>query len=334
MAELETRYLGLELRSPLVASASPLTGRLEDLRRLEAAGAAAVVLPSLFQEQLAAPVPTPPASAGRAAAAAVELDLRDYNAGPLGYLRLIEQAKATLGIPVIASLNGIEAGSWVEHAGVLEQAGADALELNIYDVSAHPGRSGAQVEWRYLDLVRAIRRQLGIPLAVKLSPWFSAVANFAGQLVEAGAQGLVLFNRFYQPDLDPETFEVTPQLSLSTSEELRLPLRWIGILAGRLPCSLGATTGIHTATDVVKVLAAGADVAMTTSALLRHGPEHLATLEAELGAWLDSHQFAAVSELRGRASQRALRDPSTYERANYVQLLATYPSPKGSHTGS
>ncbi len=324
MSDLQTRYLGLDLRSPLVASASPLTGRLEDLRRLEAAGAAAVVLPSLFQEQLAAPAPSVPAGT------VVELDLRDYNAGPIGYLRLIEQAKAALGIPVIASLNGIETGSWVEHAGMLEQAGADALELNIYDVSSHPGRSGAQVEWRYLDLVRAVRRQLGIPLAVKLSPYFSAVANFAGQLVEAGAQGLVVFNRFYQPDLDPETFEVTPQLVLSTSQELRLPLRWVGILAGKLPCSLAATTGIHTATDVVKVLAAGADVAMTTSALLRHGPEHLATLEAGLRAWLDSHQLTSVADLRGRASQAALRDPSAYERANYVQMLASYPS----HTGS
>jgi len=324
MADLETRYLGLRLRSPLVASASPLTGQLEDLRRLEAAGAAAVVLPSLFQEQLAAPSPDVPAGT------VVELDLRDYNAGPIGYLRLIEQAKAALSIPVIASLNGVEPGSWVEHAALLEQAGADALELNLYDVSSHPARSGAQVEWRYLDLVRAIRRQLGLPLAVKLSPWFSALANFAGQLVEAGAQGLVLFNRFYQPDLDPETFEVTPRLVLSTSEELRLPLRWIGILAGKLPCSLAATSGIHTGADVVKVLAAGADVAMTTSALLRHGPEHLATLEAELRAWLDSHQLASVAELRGRASQRALRDPSAYERANYVQTLASYPS----HTGS
>jgi dihydroorotate dehydrogenase (fumarate) len=320
MSDLRTRYLGLELRSPLVASASPLTGRLEDLRRLEAAGAAAVVLPSLFQEQLAATTP-----AARPAPAA-ELDLRDYNAGPIGYLRLIEQAKQTLRIPVIASLNGIEAGPWVEHAAMLEQAGADALELNLYHVSSHPGRSGAQVEWQYLELVRAVRRQLGIPLAVKLSPYLSAVANFATQLVEAGAQGLVLFNRFYQPDLDPETFEVTPQLALSTSEELRLPLRWIGILAGKLPASLAATTGIHTTTDVVKVLAAGADVAMTTSALLRHGPEHLAALEAELAGWLDGHQFASVAELRGRASQRALRDPSAYERANYVQMLASYPS--------
>jgi dihydroorotate dehydrogenase (fumarate) len=319
MSDLRTRYLGLELRTPLVASSSPLTGRLEDLRRLEAAGAAAVVLPSLFQEQLSAPTRSVPSGMG------VELDLRDYNAGPLGYLRLIEQAKRALGIPVIASLNGIQAGPWVEHAALLEDAGADALELNLYHVSPHPGRSGAQVEAQYLELVRSVRRQLGIPLAVKLSPYLSAVAHFATQLVGAGTQGLVLFNRFYQPDLDPETFEVAPQLSLSTSAELRLPLRWIGILAGKLPASLAATSGIHTGIDVVKVLAAGADVAMMTSALLRHGPEHLAKVEAELDGWLNGRQFASVAELRGRASQRALHDPSAYERSNYVQMLASYP---------
>ena len=267
MADLRTRYLGLELHSPLVASASPLTGSLDGLRRLEAAGAGGVVLPSLFEEELAEEAPRP--GAGH----------RDQ----AGYLSLVEQAKQALSIPVIASLNGTSRGGWVGHAARLEQAGADALELNIYYVSSRPGLSGGEVEGNYLDVVREVRRAIGIPLAVKLSPYFSSLANLAGQLVEAGANGLVLFNRFYQPDLDLETLEITPRLELSTSEELRLPLRWIAILHKQVPASLAASTGVHTAADVIKVLLAGADVAMMTSALLRHGPEHLTAVETGLG---------------------------------------------------
>jgi dihydroorotate dehydrogenase (fumarate) len=326
MVDLRTRYMGLDLRSPLVASASPLTGSLDGLRRLEAAGAAAVVLPSLFEEQLtmeAQEVGRLLEAGAGSLPAAVELD--DYNAGPYGYLALVEKAKATLSIPVIASLNGVSRGAWVQHATLLEDAGADAVELNVYYVSSSPGLSGSDVERRYLDLVRAVRQQVGIPLAVKLSPYFSSVVNLSRRLVEAGAQALVLFNRFYQPDLDLDTMEVTPRLVLSTSEELRLPLRWVAILHKQVPASLAASTGVHTAADAVKVLAVGADVAMMTSALLRGGPEHLTVVEAGLRDWLEGRGMVSVDLLRGLRSQRSVRDPAAWERANYLTMLASYP---------
>jgi dihydroorotate dehydrogenase (fumarate) len=298
MADLRARYLGLELRNPLVASSSPLTGTLDGLKRLAAAGAGAVVLPSLFEEDLA------------------------EETHEVVYLALLEQAKASLSIPVIASLNGVSRGGWVRHAARLEQAGADALELNIYYVSSSPGQSGSEVEWRYLDIVRAVRQAASIPLAVKLSPYFSSVTNMAGQLVEAGANGLVLFNRFYQPDLDVETLEVVPSLELSTSVELRLPLRWIAILHGRHRVSLAASTGVHTAEDVIKALLAGADIAMMTSALLRNGPDHLTQVEARLAEWLDRHGYESLDQVRGKLSQRSVRDPAAFERANYLRVLA------------
>ena len=326
MVELRTRYLGLDLPSPLVASASPLTGTLDGLRRLEAAGAAAVVLPSLFEEQLileADQVRRLRDAGADSLSAALALD--DYNAGPYGYLALVEKATATLQIPVIASLNGVTPGTWVKHASLLEEAGADALELNIYYVSSSPGVGGPEVERRYLELVRSVRQTIGIPLAVKLSPYFSSVANLTRQLVQAGADGLVLFNRFYQPDLDLETLEITPRLVLSSSEELRLPLRWIAILHKQVPASLAASTGVHTAADVVKVLLAGADVAMMTSALLRHGPEHLTAVETGLRDWLEEHGMQTVGHLRGLRSQRSIRDPAAWERANYITMLASYP---------
>jgi dihydroorotate dehydrogenase (fumarate) len=303
MTDLHTRYLGLELRSPLIASSSPLTGSLESLRALESAGAGAVVLPSLFEEDLAS-------GAGSTLAA---------------YLSLVGQARAELSIPVIASLNGTTRGGWVDNAARLEEAGAQALELNVYYVSTSPGLSATDVEGRYLDLVRAVRRTARIPLAVKLSPYFSAMANMARRLVEAGANGLVLFNRFYQPDLDVEALDVVPGLELSTSAELRLPLRWIAILHGHLgAASLAASSGVHTAEDVVKVLLAGADAAMMTSALLRRGPEHLADVQAELAGWLAAHGHASLGQLRGRLCQRVLRDPRAWERANYARMLASH----------
>jgi dihydroorotate dehydrogenase (fumarate) len=262
MANLRTRYLGMELRSPLVASSSPLTGTLDGLRRLEAAGAGAVVLPSLFEEDLAEETQQVDAllaaGATGAEARAGYPDQAGYGAGPAAYLSLVTQAKAALEIPVVASLNGVSRGGWVRYASRLEAAGADALELNIYYVSSRPGLSGNDVEWHYLDVVRAVRQATPLPLAVKLSPYFSSLVNMAGQLVEAGADGLVLFNRFYQPDLDIEAMEVLPALELSTSTELRLPLRWIAILYRRHRVSLAASTGVHSATDVLKVLLAGA----------------------------------------------------------------------------
>jgi dihydroorotate dehydrogenase (fumarate) len=319
MADLRTRYLGLELRSPLVASSSPLTGGLDGLARLEAAGAGAVVLPSLFEEELEeepgrAAAPPPAAQAG-------------YGAGPAAYLALISRAKQALSVPVIASLNGVSRSGWVRYATRMEQAGADAVELNIYYVSSRPGRSGSEIEWHYLDVVRSVRRAIQIPLAVKLSPYFSSLANMAGQLAEAGANGLVLFNRFYQPDVDIEALEVVPRLELSTSVELRLPLRWVAILHRRFGLSLAASTGVHTGEDVVKTLLAGADVAMMTSALLRHGPDHLRLLESGLRDWMDRHHYETVDQLRGLLSQRSIPDPAAFERANYIMTLASHPAP-------
>jgi dihydroorotate dehydrogenase (fumarate) len=331
MTDLRTRYLGLDLRSPLVASSSPLTGTLEGLVRLEAAGAGAVVLPSLFEEDLAEETRQVEellaTGATGAEARASHPEQAGYGAGPAAYLSLVEQAKQALSVPVIASLNGVSRSGWVRYAARLEQAGADALELNIYYVSSRPGSSASEVEWHYLDVVRSVRQAIGIPLAVKLSPYFSSLANLAGQLVEAGADGLVLFNRFYQPDLDIETLEVAPRLELSSSTELRLPLRWIAILHRRFGVSLAASTGVHTAEDVAKVLLAGADVAMMTSALLRNGPDHLRTLEVRLRDWMDGHRYGTVDQFRGRLSQRSVPDPATFERANYIKTLASRPMP-------
>jgi dihydroorotate dehydrogenase (fumarate) len=329
MADLRTRYLGLELRSPLVASASPLTATLDGLLRLEAAGAGAVVLPSLFEEDLAEETRQVDAllatGATGAEASAGYPEQASYGAGPAAYLTLVSRAKASLSIPVVASLNGVSRGGWVRYASRLEQSGADAVELNIYYVSSRPGQSASEVEWHYLDVVGAVRQAIGIPLAVKLSPYFSSLTNLAGQLAEAGANGLVLFNRFYQPDLDIETLEVTPRLELSSSIELRLPLRWIAILHRRFGISLAASTGIHTATDVLKVLLAGADVAMMTSALLRNGPDHLRSVEVEVRDWMDRHGYETAGQLRGQLSQRSVPDPAAFERANYIKTLASHP---------
>jgi dihydroorotate dehydrogenase (fumarate) len=320
MADLRTRYLGMELRSPLVASSSPLTGSLDGLRRLEEAGAGAVVLPSLFEEELEEEAPPPRTTGGGPAG---------YGAGPAAYLALVAQAKAALSIPVVASLNGVSRGGWASWASRLEEAGADALELNVYYISSRPGLSGGDVEWHYLDVVRAVRRATRLPLAVKLSPYFSSLVNLAGQLVEAGADGLVLFNRFYQPDLDIEAMEVLPALELSSSTELRLPLRWIAILHRRHRVSLAASTGVHTATDVLKVLLAGADVAMMTSALLRNGPDHLRPVEVQVRDWMDRHSFETLDQLRGRLSQRSVPDPAAFERSNYIKTLASHTAVSG-----
>jgi dihydroorotate dehydrogenase (fumarate) len=333
MADLGVRYLGMELGSPLVASSSPLTGSLEGLRRLEAAGAGAVVLPSLFEEDLAEEARQVDRLLATGATAA---EVRaghpaqaGYGAGPAAYLALVAQAKAALSIPVVASLNGVSRGGWVRYAARLEAAGADALELNIYYISSRPGLSASEVEWHYLEVVRAVRQTIAIPLAVKLSPYFSSLVNLAGQLVEAGADGLVLFNRFYQPDLDIEALEVVPALELSSSAELRLPLRWIAILHRRHRVSLAASTGVHTATDVVKVLLAGADVAMMTSALLRHGPDHLRPVEVQVRDWMDRHSFETLDQLRGRLSQRSVPDPAAFERSNYIKTLASHAAVSG-----
>jgi dihydroorotate dehydrogenase (fumarate) len=330
--DLRTRYLGLDLRSPLVASASPLTGELDNLRRLEAAGAGAAVLPSLFEEQLTHDqveldrlLETTAEHVGEAQSYFPELD--DYNTGPWSYLRRIEQAKQAVAIPVIGSLNGVTPGGWVRHARRMQDAGADALELNLYTVAADPRVGAAELEARYLELVAEVRVAVTVPLAVKLSPFFTALANLAVRMVDAGADGLVLFNRFYQPDLDLDALDTVPRLVLSTSEELRLPLRWIAILRGHLGrASLAATSGVHTGLDAAKVLLAGADVAMMTSALLRHGPEHVRTVEGELRAILAERDLGSLAEVRGSMSQVAMPDPAGFERANYMRTLLSWSS--------
>jgi dihydroorotate dehydrogenase (fumarate) len=330
VTDLGTHYLGLELRSPLVASASPLTGSIDDLRRLEGAGAAAAVLPSLFEEQLTHEqieldrlLEATSEHVGEALSYFPDLD--DYNTGPTSYLELISQAKRAVAIPVIASLNGTTPGGWIRHARRIQEAGADAIELNLYAMATDPAVGAAELEARYLAVVAAVRAAITVPLAVKLSPSFTAVANMAVRVATAGADGLVLFNRFYQPDLDLDTLDVVPRLVLSTSDELRLPLRWIAILYGQVNASLAATTGVHTGLDAAKVLLAGADVAMMTSALLRHGPEHVRTVEEELLAILDEYGYASVTELRGSMSRRSMPDPAGFERANYARTLASWP---------
>jgi dihydroorotate dehydrogenase (fumarate) len=331
MVDLTSRYLGLTLRTPLVASSSPLTGSIDDLRRLEDAGIAAVVLPSLFEEQLTHEsieinemLETGAGSFSEAESYFPELE--DYDTGPDRYCRLIAEARRHLGIPVIASLNGTSAGGWVEYARLLAEAGASALELNVYSVEADPARDAAAVESRLRELVTAVRAAVELPLAIKLSPFFTSFAHVADGLVKAGADGLVLFNRFYQPDIDLEALEVRPRLSLSTSEELRLPLRWIAILHGRVHASLAATSGVHDRDDVLKALLAGADAVMLASALLAEGPELVTRLEAGLREWLDEREYESVRQLQGSMSQRACPDPSAFERSNYVKALRSWSS--------
>ena len=331
MTDLSTTYLGLSLRSPLVASASPLTGSLLSLQRLEEAGVAAVVLPSLFEEQISHAelhvdrmIETGAECFSEALSYFPELE--DYNTGPDEYLHLVEQAKASLSIPVVASLNGVSDGWWVRYARRLQEAGADALELNVYYVAADPRQSGEDVERQYLDLIESVRESVTVPLAVKVGPFFSSIGHMARRMVAAGADGLVLFNRFYQPDLDLQEFHVVRHLTLSSSTELRLPLRWIGILYGRVDANLAATTGVHTAEDVVRVLMVGADVAMMTSALLRHGPQHVEHVEAALREWMLVHEYESVSQMRGSMSQRSMPDPAAFERANYMKTIAGYAS--------
>ena len=330
-ADIATTYLGLDLRSPLMVSSCPLTGHLDGLRALEDAGAAGVVLPSLFEEQLAAEALEVDGMLSTGAdvfgeATSYFPELADYRVGPDQYLELVHRAKACLEIPVIGSLNGTTPGGWLEHARLIQEAGADALELNVYHVAADPTLTAAAIEDRLLDLVRAVRGTVEIPVAVKVGPYFTAFAHTATQLVASGAEGLVLFNRFYQPDLDLETLEVTPHLVLSRSEEMRLPLRWIGILYGRVDASLAATTGVHTAADVLKLLLAGADVAMMASVLLEQGPPHLSRTERDLREWIEERGYDSVRQLRGSVSHASAADPAAFERANYMKTLQSYSS--------
>jgi dihydroorotate dehydrogenase (fumarate) len=329
MSDLSTRYLGLNLKSPLVASASPLCESVDNIKRLEDHNLAAVVLPSLFEEQLELESMSVDADLSRGTNSFPESanflpELQTYNLGSDGYLELIRHAKESVRIPVIASLNGSSAGGWLQYARLMEEAGADAIELNIYSLVTDPAITSAEVEKRYVDLVHQLKRSIRIPVAVKLSPFFSAPANIAVRFDEARADGIVLFNRFYQPDLDVDTLEVTPTLNLSRPEELLLRLHWTAILYGHVRADLGITGGVHSARDVIKCILAGAKVAFMTSALLRNGVHHAAHVLTEVNRWLDEHEYTSVRQMCGSMSHGSVADPSAYERGNYMKVLSSY----------
>lgn len=329
--DLTTQYMGLSLKNPLVASASPLNTDIGNLRRLEDAGAAAVVLPSLFEEQIEAEADrldflTAFNAESTPEAATYFPNSDGYRVGPRQYLDLIRRAREAVDIPVIASLNGITDDGWVSYAGLMAEAGASGLELNIYFIPGDLSLTGVEVEQRYLDILRAVRAMVSIPVAVKLSPYFSSLGSMALALRSAGADALVLFNRFYQPDIDVARLEVLTDLELSRHNEVRLPLLWLAVLAGRVNLSLAASTGVATADDVVKYLLVGADVVMTTSALLRHGVGHMGVLLEGLNAWMAAREFSSLAEVRGILSQRKVRDPQAFERANYIKILQGYPA--------
>lgn len=330
--DLTTQYMGLTLQSPLVPSASPLSESLDNIKRMEDTGAAAVVLYSLFEEQLRLeryelhhhltygtesfpealtyfPEPT------------------QFRVGPEEYLDHILTAKQQVKIPIIASLNGATVGGWTKYAKLIEQAGADALELNLYDVPTNMDMTGEQLEQTYLNILKAIKNTVTIPVAVKLSPYFTNMANMAKRFDEAGANALVLFNRFYQPDINLETLEVEPNVLLSTPQAMRLPMRWLAILHGHIRASLAGTSGIHTGQDVLKMVMAGADVTMLCAVLLRHGINQIRVIEQEIQHWMEEHEYESIQQMRGSMSQKNCPDPTTFERAQYMRSLQTYKPP-------
>ena len=324
--DLSTTYLGMKLRTPLVPSASPLTEDLDHIRQMEDVGAAAVVLHSLFEEQIRQERDElldhlEVGTHSYAEALSYFPEPTDFGATPDAYLENIRRAKAAVRIPIIASLNGTSLGTWTNYARQIEQAGADALELNIYWIPTNLSMTGAEVEKIYLDIIKVVKSELAIPVAVKVSPYFTNFANMAAQIEAAGADGLVLFNRFYQPDIDVETMEIRPNVLLSTPMAMRVPLRWIALLHSRLNLSLAATGGVHRAADASKMLLAGADVTMVCSALLRHGIQYLAHMEKDLVQWMEKHEYDSVAQLKGSLSQKKCPQPSVFERAQYVRAL-------------
>jgi dihydroorotate dehydrogenase (fumarate) len=334
MTDLSTDYLGYRLRSPFVASSSPVTGDLDALRLLEDSGAGAVVLPSLFEEQLAreaheAYKEVSPQAGLRSAAAPDPPGFSQHNRGSEEYLRFVAEAKSSVSIPVVASLNGVSSAGWGWYATELEATGVDALELNVHQVVVAPSSTAEQVESGYVDIVTTVRAAVRVPLAVKLGSSFTALPNLAARLIEAGASGLVLFNRFYDPDIALEAGKVVSQLTLSSSHELGERLRWLAILRPQLLASLAATGGIHTCEDAIKALMSGADVVMMASALLQHGPRYLAVVQGEVTKWMDEHGHESIGELKGTMSHRRVADPSAYERATYAGTLASFEMPPG-----
>lgn len=329
MVDLSTTYLGMDLKNPLVVSASPLTENLDNIRRMEDAGASSVVLHSLFEEQIVRESYELDRSLTEGTESFYEArnyfpEMLHYNLGPERYLKHVEAAKAAVKIPIIASLNGVTSGGWIRYAKYMEEAGADGLELNMYFLPTDPTVSGLELEKTYLKLLLDIKKNLKIPVAVKLSPFFTAIANIAKRLHMAGADALVLFNRFYQPDFDLETLDVFPSLTLSDSNELRLRLHWVAILFGRIEADLAITGGIHTAKDIVKAMMAGARVAMMTSALLKFGIGHISSVLVDLTDWLAEHEYESIRQMQGSMSYRSVQNVDAYERANYMRVLSSY----------
>lgn len=333
--DLTTTYLGLKLRTPLVPSASPLSEEIDNIKQMEDAGASAVVLYSLFEEQLRKDRAElvhhlEHGTESFAEALTYFPEPEEFHLGPEEYLKHIALAKKATHIPIIASLNGSSTGGWTQYARQIEQAGADALELNIYYIPTNLNLPSGEVEQTYLDILKAVKAEVSIPVAVKLSPFFSNFANMALRLDEAGANGLALFNRFYQPDIDLETLEVKPNILLSTPMAMRLPLRWVAILFGHLRASLAATSGIHRAADVLKMLMAGADVTMLCSTLIRHGPQQIGVIEQEMVAWMEEREYESVTQLKGSLSQKHCAAPEAFERAQYMRAISSYPLPLSS----
>lgn len=329
MADLSTTYLGLNLKNPLVASASPLSKQVETARQLDQAGVSAIVMYSLFEEQIIQDSLKLHRDLERGSYMYAEAlgqlpDYGMYSIGPESYLEHLKRVKQSVGVPVIGSLNGVSAGGWVEYAKKIEDAGADALELNLYDLATDVALTSTELEARHIEVVEQIRTGIKIPLAVKLSPFYTALPNFASRLVEAGANGVALFNRFYQPDFDLETLEVVPNLVLSNSNELRLPLRWIAILYGRVKADFALTSGVHTAEDLLKALMAGASVTMVASELLKNGVGRVPQILADMQTWMDEHEYVSVQQMKGSMSQQAVTDPGMFERANYMKVLSSY----------
>jgi dihydroorotate dehydrogenase (fumarate) len=329
MPDLTTTYLGLHLKNPLVASASPLSKKVDVVRRLEDAGAAAIVMYSLFEEQITHESYELDhylslGTHSYAESLSYFPDLDNYNLGPEPYLEHLHRVKQAVDIPIIASLNGISSGGWVSYARKMEQAGADALELNIYYLPTEPEVSSAELEDTYVKLVKDVRATVKIPIALKLSPFFTAIPYMAKRFADAGANGLVLFNRFYQPNFDLETLEVVPHIELSTSHDLLLPLRWIAILYGRINVDFALTSGVHTAADVLKAMMAGASVAMMTSELLATGVRRLTSILDDLRQWMELNEYESIASMKGSMSQRAVNDPAAFERANYMKALTSF----------
>jgi dihydroorotate dehydrogenase (fumarate) len=329
MVDLSTTYMGLELDHPVVPSASPLSRSLATIKAMEDAGAAAIVMHSIFEEQIELEQETLNHFLERGTELFAEAltyypPMPEYKIGPEEYLEHIRQAKEAVDIPIIGSLNGISLGGWIDYAQQIEEAGADAIELNVYFVAANPKTDGTEVENLYADILSAVKGNIHIPVALKLSPFFTSMANFAQRLDSAGADGLVLFNRFYQPDIDLDELEVRPDLVLSTSDDMRLPLRWIAILYGRVQASLALTSGIHTSRDVLKAVMVGSDVANVCSVLLKHGLGKIGELVDGVRLWMEEHEYESIHQMKGSLSQRAVAEPAAFERANYIRILQRY----------